>query len=104
MFVAMGLSAVFPIIHGLRIYGYEGMEGRIGLKWLVGQGVTYVAGASIYAARIPERWAPGRFDIVGASHQIFHVFVLVAACLHLVGLLEAAEHMAGEGRICEDVL
>lgn len=31
------------------------------------------------AARIPESWAPGRFDYFGSSHQIFHVFVLLGA-------------------------
>ena len=104
MFVAMGLSAVFPVIHGLTIYGWEGMEQRIGLKWLVGQGITYIAGASIYAARIPEKFFPKTFDTFGASHQGFHIFVLIAAFLHLIGLLQAAEHLKNEGGICEDVL
>ena len=104
MFVAMGLSAVIPVIHGLRLYGIEGMEDRIGLRWLVAQGITYILGASIYARRIPEKWYPGTFDIFGASHQIFHVFVLAAAGLHLIGLLRAAEHMAGEGGRCEDIM
>ncbi|KAI4151044.1 MAG: hypothetical protein LQ340_003735 [Diploschistes diacapsis] len=104
MFVAMGLSAIIPIVHGLWIYGFAVMEDRIGLKWLVGQGVTYIVGAGIYAMRIPEKWVPRRFDIVGASHQIFHVYVLIAAFVHLVGLLEAAEHMAKEGAKCRDVL
>ncbi len=38
----------------------------------------YVGGAIIYAMRIPERFWPGRFDIFGASHQIWHVFVFTA--------------------------
>jgi adiponectin receptor len=49
MFVLMGLSAVFPVIHGLHRYGYEQLELKIGLSWLVGQGVMYVLGAGIYA-------------------------------------------------------
>jgi len=49
MFVAMGLSAVIPVLHGLRIYGVAQLEKQIGLSWLVGQGVLYVAGAAIYA-------------------------------------------------------
>jgi len=40
-------------------------------------------------ARIPERFAPGRFDVFGSSHQIFHVLVLAAAVTHLVGLTKA---------------
>ena len=31
------------------------------------------SGAAIYAMRIPERWYPGKFDLVLHSHQLFHV-------------------------------
>lgn len=49
MFIAMGLSAVFPVIHGLKIYGFYVMRYRIGLIWLVLQGFLYILGAIIYA-------------------------------------------------------
>ena len=52
MFVAMGLSAVFPVLHGLRLYGYRQLENQIGLSWLVSQGILYIAGASIYAVSL----------------------------------------------------
>ena len=35
-------------------------------------------GAFFYIKRIPEKWSSGgRFDLLGASHQIFHVIVLI---------------------------
>ncbi|WPG99297.1 HlyIII-domain-containing protein [Acrodontium crateriforme] len=92
MFVAMGLSAVVPVFHGVQLYGVDQLERQIGLSWLVSQGVLYVAGAAIYAARVPERWQPGRFDIWGSSHQIFHVLVVLAAATHLVGLIKAFDY------------
>jgi len=49
MFVAMGLSAVIPVLHGVRKYGAAQMGKQIGLSWLVGQGMLYIAGAAIYA-------------------------------------------------------
>jgi adiponectin receptor len=49
MFVAMGLSAVFPVIHGMKMYGIENMRDRIGLSWLVLQGALYILGAGLYA-------------------------------------------------------
>lgn len=49
MFAAMGLSAVFPVFHGLKLYGVQRMVDLIGLPWLVFQGTLYVAGAAIYA-------------------------------------------------------
>lgn len=54
MFVAMGLSAIFPVIHGLMLYGLASMDRRIGLTWLVIQGMLYVAGAGLYAVGIPQ--------------------------------------------------
>lgn len=49
MFVAMGLSAVFPVLHGVQIYGVKQLEQQIGLWWLVGQGALYILGAVLYA-------------------------------------------------------
>ncbi|KAL4979259.1 hemolysin-III related-domain-containing protein [Aspergillus desertorum] len=92
MFVGMGLSAVFPVVHGLRLYGRDQMMRQIGLGWLLLQGFLYILGAGIYAARVPERLRPGGFDLWGSSHQIFHVLVVCAAVAHLTGLLRAFDY------------
>lgn len=92
MFIMMGLSAIVPVLHGLKLYGLEQMQRQIGLSWLVLQGALYITGAVIYAARVPERWKPGQFDLFGSSHQIFHVLVLLAAAAHLTGLLKAFDY------------
>lgn len=52
MFVSMGLSAVFPVLHGLQLYGTSQMRKQIGLSWLVLQGGLYILGAGIYAVRL----------------------------------------------------
>lgn len=49
--------------------------------WLLG-GVLYTAGALVYAFKFPERYAKGWFDILGSSHQIFHIAILLASLLH----------------------
>lgn len=92
MFVLMGLSAVFPVFHGIRLYGVSHMREAAGLDWVVLQGALYICGAAIYAARVPEKWSPGKYDIWGSSHQIFHVLVVLAAASHLVGLLKAFDY------------
>ncbi|KAN0083331.1 hemolysin-III related domain containing protein [Elaphomyces granulatus] len=92
LFVSMGLSAVFPVVHGLLLYGVRQMTLQIGLGWLLLQGFLYILGAVIYAARVPERLSPGTFDMMGSSHQIFHVLVVCAALAHLTGLLRAFDY------------
>ena len=49
MFVGFGLSAIFPVLHGVYMYGLEQMRYSIGLDWVLLQGVLYVLGAAIYA-------------------------------------------------------
>ena len=87
MFITLGLSAVVPITVGLESHGLEGMNLRITLfPWLSLEFGCYLLGAILYGARIPERLSPGTFDVLGSSHQIFHVLVLFAAAFHLKGL------------------
>ncbi|GLI73289.1 hypothetical protein PoHVEF18_001504 [Penicillium ochrochloron] len=102
MFVGMGLSAVFPVLHGVALFGVERMRQQIGLGWLLLQGFLYILGASIYAARVPERLRPGQFDLFGHSHQIFHVLVVCAAVAHLTGLLKAFDYRhSGSAEVCQ---
>lgn len=85
------------------------MLGYAGLKWYLIELAFYGAGVGLYAVclrargstssglptdehrlefRIPERLAPGTFDIWGNSHQIFHVAILCAMCTHTIALLQ----------------
>ncbi|EMD89343.1 hypothetical protein COCC4DRAFT_32116 [Bipolaris maydis ATCC 48331] len=98
MFVLMGLSAVFPVLHGIQLYGIEHLRRSIGLDWILLQGTLYISGAAIYAARVPEKWSPGKYDIWGSSHQIFHVLVVLAAASHLNGLVQAFDYEHGQRR------
>jgi hypothetical protein len=68
----------------------------------VAMGLAYAAGAWVYINRVPERWRPGVFDVVGHSHQIFHVLVLVGAATHYVAgaLLIHCLCQEGEGGRC----
>ncbi|KAF1978666.1 HlyIII-domain-containing protein [Bimuria novae-zelandiae CBS 107.79] len=89
MFVLTGLSALVPVIHAARLYGLATLRSTIALDYVLLQGALYILGAAIYAFRVPERLWPGRFDIWGSSHQIFHVLVVAAAGVHLGGLVRA---------------
>ena len=49
LFVGMGASTVVPVLHGLKVYGFEALQERIALGWVISQWLTYVLGAAIYA-------------------------------------------------------
>ncbi|CAG8453139.1 2690_t:CDS:10 [Ambispora leptoticha] len=101
LFLSMGLSAVFPIGHAIALYGIHLCFDVISLKHMLIMGLFYVVGAIIYGCRVPERWYPGKFDIWGASHQIFHVCVVSAAVVHYHGVILAMSYWHKENHECK---
>ncbi|TFK26591.1 HlyIII channel protein [Coprinopsis marcescibilis] len=92
VFIALGLSAVAPLGHLLlTTHHFSELLSQMGLGWLITSGAMYIIGALLYANRIPERFLPGTFDHFGASHQLFHLFVVLAALAHFKGVLTAID-------------
>ncbi|XP_028069098.1 heptahelical transmembrane protein 4-like isoform X1 [Camellia sinensis] len=81
IFVGMGLSGVAPIMHKLILFQNR-PEALHTTGYEILMGVFYCMGAFFYTTRIPERWMPGKFDIAGHSHQLFHVLVVAGAYTH----------------------
>ncbi|KAL6012845.1 Heptahelical transmembrane protein 4 [Asimina triloba] len=78
LFVSMGLSGVAPILHKLIVFGHQ-PEAVHSTRYELLMGLFYGLGALVYTTRVPERWKPGKFDIIGHSHQLFHVLVVAGA-------------------------
>ena len=85
-FVGLGLSGLLPIIHSLYLTGLYVAYDKLSLGWLLALAASYIAGATIYALRIPEKWWPGKFDIFFHSHQFLHLATLVAVCFYTRGI------------------
>ncbi|GFP85825.1 heptahelical transmembrane protein 1 [Phtheirospermum japonicum] len=81
LFLSMGLFGLFPAVHGL-IVNWNDPHRNITLVYESVMALSYIIGAMFYVTRVPERWRPGWFDLVGQSHQIFHVFVMLGALAH----------------------
>jgi adiponectin receptor len=88
-FVAFGASSLIPIVHGFQRYGIKYMLLYAGMKWYLLEISFYATGVCLYTFRIPERFAPGKLDIWGSSHQIFHVTVLCGIVAHVAALVQA---------------
>jgi len=91
-FIGTGLSGFIPIIHGIALFGFKHMTKQTGIPYYLGEGVLLGLGAFFYGSRIPECKRPGKFDIYGASHQIFHVLVVLATIVHLVAITLVYDH------------
>ena len=45
-------------------------------------------GSYVYNYKVPECWSPGRYDLWGHSHQIWHVCVFLAPMCTFMSLLQ----------------
>lgn len=64
VFIALGLSGVFPMLHAISIYENHLVFEVLGMRQVALGGALYIFGALLYANHIPERFAPGTFDYV----------------------------------------
>ncbi|KAG6481137.1 heptahelical transmembrane protein ADIPOR1-like [Zingiber officinale] len=81
LFAGMGLSGIIPALHAAVVNWGEPRR-NVTLAYEATMATAYLTGTAFYVARVPERWKPGRFDLAGHSHQIFHVFVIAGALAH----------------------
>ncbi|RLN41397.1 heptahelical transmembrane protein 4-like [Panicum miliaceum] len=87
LFACMGMSGLVPIVHKMLVFGAR-PEAVLTTGYEMAMGASYLAGVAVYATRVPERWMPGRFDLAGHSHQLFHALVIAGAYAHyLAGLV-----------------
>ncbi|NWU07942.1 PAQR1 protein, partial [Cephalopterus ornatus] len=105
VFLGLGLSGVVPTMHFTIAEGFVKATTVGQMGWFFLMAVMYITGAALYAARIPERFFPGKFDIWFQSHQIFHVLVVAAAFVHFYGVSNLQEFRYGlEGGCTDDSL
>ncbi|KAK2605611.1 hypothetical protein N8I77_008437 [Diaporthe amygdali] len=91
-FVGTGISGLAPLAHGLYLFGPPTMMRQSGMPYYLAEGGLLCFGVSVYATRLPGSVWPGKFDIYGSSHQIFHLLVVLATVTQLVGLLAAFDY------------
>ncbi|RFU80616.1 mpr-type gpcr [Trichoderma arundinaceum] len=91
-FVGTGLSGFAPLIHGVKMFGFSQMMKQSGMPYYLIEGGFLLLGALIYVTKFPESRYPGKFDIYGSSHQLFHILVVFATVTQLIGILVAFDY------------
>jgi len=120
MFIVLASSGFFPIIHATYTYGLARMVVEGGATYHALAALFYMTGAVVYAVsfflslslppktvvaasfakkdlgrtqtRWPEKWAPGKYDTWGHSHQLFHVLVVMGLGAHLAAFATAFDY------------
>ncbi|XP_062093338.1 heptahelical transmembrane protein 2-like [Humulus lupulus] len=94
LFLAMGFSGVIPAVHTVVLH-WGSRHIMVALSYELAMALFYGLGAAFYVSRVPEKWKPGKFDIAGHSHQIFHVFVVLGALAHSMATLVVLDFRRG---------
>jgi adiponectin receptor len=76
LFIIYGLSLLAPIIHRLTVSLQNDSYFLDELRLCLLSILFYVSGIVFYITLIPEKIKPGKFDLIGNSHNIFHILVL----------------------------
>ena len=100
MYAGLGLSAVVFVVHGILLHGWAVQNQRMSVDWMGLMALFNLMGAAIYAARVPERLRPRKYDIYGNSHQVLHVAVVLAGLAHMFGLFRAFDYLRTHGSNC----
>lgn len=61
--MGLGLSGIVPTMHFTIEEGFVKATTVGQMGWFYLMGAMYITGAGLYAARIPERYFPGKCDI-----------------------------------------
>ncbi|KAH7031020.1 hemolysin-III related-domain-containing protein [Microdochium trichocladiopsis] len=90
-FVATGMSAAVPLIHGLNMFGLDLMNKKAFTYTMVAKVGCLLPGTGLYIIRFPENWWPGKFDMC-SSHSFMHILVVCATIIQMIGYLEAFDY------------
>ncbi|CAL8396855.1 unnamed protein product [Gadus morhua 'NCC'] len=87
-----------------RLLRWSADDDEAALCFHLGQVVFFLSSAFFFTYPLPQRWFPGRCDIVGQSHQIFHVLLnlctlsqIRASHLDYLGRRRLYSRLHGEG-------
>eukprot|EP00440_Ansanella_granifera_P028449 gb/GFBE01030915.1/.p1 GENE.gb/GFBE01030915.1/~~gb/GFBE01030915.1/.p1 ORF type:complete len:343 (+),score=35.73 gb/GFBE01030915.1/:1-1029(+) len=92
-FILCCVLGLVPAVHFTCVASQKEID--LLLPYLLNMFGCYGVGAMFYVSRFPESRWPGHFDILGHSHQFWHLFVLLAAASWVQGcwvmMLQKAE-------------
>lgn len=105
---SLSLAVIFGIIPTGEWFLTDGLTlpDNVKFGWLrgtIGMFLYYFLGFLFFIFRFPECYAPGRFDLVGASHQFWHLFVWAAGAEWAAGMVAISDWRAEQmvnGQLC----
>jgi len=82
-------SGLVPAFHFAALSGTKNFQGNVPLACVLVALGTMVIGISVFLSRYPEKRYPMKFDLVGSSHQIWHICVMISPFILYQGLVRS---------------
>jgi len=83
LYIFFGLFSSIGVLHSLTGFVPTSCSFDAGALWWWGDWIL-LFGAYIYVKKIPERYYPKTFDLLGQSHNIWHVLTNVSGVVHIL--------------------
>ena len=102
LFVLIGLFGVLPAFHWVVLNG--GIGNPFVRNFLPNVFLMYfITGSAFffYITKIPEIYRPGAFDYLGASHQLWHMFILLAFIWWYLSSFRLIKYVFTTPNLCE---
>ena len=93
-----------PLLHGLAHDWGTPRFGAAARNFALScvMGALFAFGGLLYVVRLPERRAPGKYDYVLNSHQLFHTLTVVAALLQHRLVMQAYAMAHAEASVLDE--
>ena len=87
--ITFGIMRYFFVGVRISLIAFSFRSNGESLPYYLSMDLLALVGGALNVARIPEKWFPGKCDLIGNSHQIMHVISVVSViCLHIGSLLD----------------
>ncbi|KAG4090697.1 HlyIII-domain-containing protein [Neocallimastix lanati (nom. inval.)] len=100
LYLALGTTEFIPVCYSILFYKYEFIVKYLSFYYSIVGVILYLIGLIFYNKRIPESLFPGKFDVFGHSHQIFHTLILMASVTFYIGIMNMVINVKSDTNIC----
>jgi len=100
LFLVLAISELLPIGYAIIFFKKSVLVNYLSLYFVIAGTSMYLLGLILYAKRIPEIYYPGKFDVWGHSHQLFHTLILLASVTFYVGIMKTVRAYNLDPSIC----
>ncbi|ORX61145.1 HlyIII-domain-containing protein [Piromyces finnis] len=100
LFLLLAISELLPVLYAVINFNNDILVNYLSIHWTISGALMYLLGLFLYAKRIPEIYLPGKFDVWGHSHQLFHTLIVFASVSFYIGIMKTVKSYNMDEDVC----